>query len=338
MVAGTTVTLAAEAEISIAAVGDIMIGTDYPDNRLPDDDGAGFLAEVQPVLSAADITIGNLEGVILAGGNAAKSCTRPESCFLFRSPPRYAGYLRDAGFDVLSLANNHARDFGEHGRSATMLTLDAYGIHHSGRRGDIASWKLGDQSVAFIAFSPTLLSYLLNDIPTAEQQVAALAASHDIVIVSFHGGAEGAGATTLPFEEEFYLGETRGEVVRFARRVIDVGADLVIGHGPHVPRALEIYKDRLIAYSLGNFATYFGVSVEGMAGWAPILTATISSDGRFLRGRIYSAIQERPAGPVWDSEDRAFELIRTLTEDSFGDGMFSFEEDGSFSPGSTRQP
>lgn len=219
-----------------------------------------------------------------------------------------------------------------------MLTLDTYGIHHSGRRGDTASWQQGEQSVAFIAFSPTLLSYLLNDIPAAEQQVAALAASHDIVIVSFHGGAEGASATTLPFEEEFYIGETRGEVVRFARRVIDVGADLVIGHGPHVPRAMELYQDRLIAYSLGNFATYFGVSVQGMAGWAPILTATISSDGRFLGGRIYSAIQERPAGPAWDSEDRAYELIRTLTEDSFGDTMFSFEDDGSFAPGPTRQP
>lgn len=101
MIASTGLTLAAEAEITIAAVGDIMIGTDYPDNRLPDDDGTEFLAEVQPVLSAADIAIGNLEGVILAGGNAAKSCARSESCFLFRSPPLVtpaACSMRDSTF------------------------------------------------------------------------------------------------------------------------------------------------------------------------------------------------------------------------------------------------
>ena len=332
------VVLAQGMEIDIAAVGDIMIGTNYPDDRLPDDDGARFLATVEPVLSSADITIGNLEGVILAGGTPAKSCARPESCFLFRSPPHYAGYLRDAGFDVISLANNHARDFGEHGRSATMLTLEAYSIRHSGRRGDIASWQYGPHSIAFIAFSPTRLSYLLNDIPVAEQQVALLAENHDIVIVSFHGGAEGQDATTLPFEEEFYLGETRGEVVRFAHRVIDAGADLVLGHGPHVPRAMELYDERLIAYSLGNFATYFGVSVNGTAGWAPVLLATITPDGKFLGGRIRSAIQQRPAGPRWDPGNNAFELIRELTEESFGREMFSFEDDGGFSPGLNRQP
>ena len=141
--------------ITVAAVGDIMLGTDFPDNRLADDDGRFYLSEVEPILSAADIAIGNLEGVILAGGKPSKTCANPLSCFLFRSPPHYAGYLRDAGFDVLSLANNHARDFGEVGRSATMLTLDAYGLLHSGRRGDIASWRVGDLDVAF----HRLLSY-----------------------------------------------------------------------------------------------------------------------------------------------------------------------------------
>ncbi len=321
--------------LSIAATGDIMLGTDYPENRLPDDDGVSFLATVAPVLQAADIAIGNLEGVILNGGEPAKTCTNPNACFLFRSPPRYAGLLLDAGFDVLSLANNHARDFGEDGRTATMTVLDEYGLRHSGRRGDIASWMHRDLRVAFIAFSPTRQSYLLNDIPTAVEEVAALAVDHDIVIVSFHGGAEGPAAMELPFEEEFYFGETRGEVVRFARAVIDVGADLVLGHGPHVPRAMELYRDRLIAYSLGNFATYYGVSVTGVAGVAPLLVAEITPDGRFLRGRIRSAEQVRPGGPVWDAQQRAFELIRDLTERAFGTAMFAFDADGEFSAAPT---
>jgi hypothetical protein len=323
------------ARLTIAATGDIMLGTDYPENRLPDDDGVGFLAAVTPVLAAADIAIGNLEGVIVAGGEPAKECETPQACFLFRSPPRYAGYLRDAGFDVLSLANNHARDFGEAGRTATMAVLDGYGLRHSGRRGDIASWLDGDLRVAFIAFSPTLESYLLNDIPTAIDEVAALSATHDIVLVSFHGGAEGSDAMRLPFEEEFYFGETRGEVVRFAHAVIDAGADLVIGHGPHVPRAMELYRDRLIAYSLGNFATYYGVSVAGNAGLAPILIAELDRAGRFIAGRIHSAIQIRPQGPVWDPDQRVYTLLQRLTIETFGDELFEFFDDGRFVPAAT---
>ena len=324
--------------LTVVAVGDIMLGTDYPDDRLPEDDGENFLSVVGPVLRDSDISVGNLEGVILAGGTPAKTCSRALSCFMFRSPPRYTGYLRDAGFDAISLANNHARDFGEHGRSATMLALDAYGIHHSGRRGDIASWRHGEITIAFIAFSPTRQSYLLNDIPVAVEHVASLADTHDIVIVSFHGGAEGQAATRLPFEEEFYLGETRGEAVRFSHSVIDAGADIVIGHGPHVPRALELYGGRLIAYSLGNFATHFGVSVEGMAGWAPILAMEIGRNGEFLTGRIHSALQERPGGPGWDPDERAYMIIRSLTEETFGSEMLAFDEDGQFSPGVTRRP
>ncbi len=330
--------IADDATLTVTAVGDIMLGTDFPDDRLPENDGATFLNVVGAVLRDADITIGNLEGVILAGGIPAKTCSSPQSCFLFRTPPHYTQYLREAGFDAMSLANNHARDFGEVGRSATMLTLDAYGIHHSGRRGDIASWQHAELEIAFIAFSPTRLSYLLNDIPVAVEQVASLAGAHDIIIVSFHGGTEGQTATRLPFEEEFYLGETRGEVVRFARSVIDAGADLVIGHGPHVPRALELYDDRLIAYSLGNFATHFGVSVEETAGWAPILAVELDRTGEFLGGRIESALQIRPEGPAWDPENRAFTLMRTLTEETFGREMFDFGENGQFSPGVIRPP
>jgi len=324
--------------LTITGVGDIMLGTNYPDDRLPVNDGAHFLELVSPVLKAADITFGNLEGVIMAGGTPQKTCSTPNVCFLFRSPPRYTSYLRDAGFDALSLANNHARDFGEEGRTASMAMLDQYGLRHSGRRGDIAMWEQNNLTIAFIAFSPTRESYLLNDIPTAEQEILRLSSTHDIVIVSFHGGVEGLTATTLPFEEEFYFGETRGEVVRFSHSAIDAGADLVLGHGPHVPRALELYNGRLIAYSLGNFMTHVGVSISGIAGWAPILTVKIDQEGTFLSGRIDSALQNRVDGLVWDSDQQAYKLIRDLTEKTFGTAMLRFEADGTFMVGKTERP
>lgn len=318
--------------LRIAAVGDMMLGTDYPENHLPDDDGAGFLGNVAPLLASADLAFGNLEGVLADGGVPAKACRNPQACYLFRSPTRYAALYRDAGFDVLSLANNHARDFGEEGRTSTMKALDAVGIFHSGREGEFASFTVDDLRIAVLAYAVTRESNMLLDYEAAGATVARFAADHDIVIVSFHGGSEGADVTRLPFAEEEYFGEPRGDVVRFARHVVDAGADLVIGHGPHVVRAAERYRDRLIAYSLGNFATYYGISVEGIKGIAPILFATLDGDGRFVEGRVISTRQVRPAGPGIDPEQRALNLMRGLSIEDFGHPGIEFLPDGRLLP------
>ncbi len=179
------------------------------------------------------------------------------------------------------------------------------------------------------------------DYELAASTVAEFSAEHDIVVVSFHGGAEGAAATHLPFAEETYFGEPRGDVVLFARRMIDAGADLVIGHGPHVVRAMERYKDRLVAYSLGNFATYYGISVSGIKGVAPVLSVTLDGDGRFVEGQIVSTRQIRPAGPTVDPQNRALNLIRELSSADFGDAGLAFNADGSLLPvprSSIREP
>lgn len=317
---------------SIAAVGDIMLGTDFPENRLADDDGAGYLAAATPLLQSADIAFGNLEGVLMEGGEPAKKCSNPQACYLFRSPPRYARHLRAAGFDVMSLANNHARDFGEEGRDASMAALDAVGILHSGREGTVASWQQEGIRFALLAFSPTKGSWPLLSIAIAEAAVAEVAANHDVVIVSFHGGAEGTpGSERLGFGMEYAYGEARGDVVDFAHRVIDAGADLVIGHGPHVPRAMELYNDRLIAYSLGNFATYFGISVSGAKGYAPLLVTQIDANGRFTGGTLHPFIQQRPRGPRPDAANNALNMMRELTRLDFPEGALVIAPDGTLS-------
>ena len=320
----------AKLRISIAGVGDIMPGTDYPDNRLPDDDGASFFASVAPILKSVDVAFGNFEGVLLDGGTPAKQCQNPSACYLFRTPTRYAQHLRDAGFDVMSLANNHARDFGEAGRDSSMRALSNVGIQHSGREGTVASWQQGPLRIALLAFSPTAGSWPLLEIDLAVAAVEQLAADHDIIIISFHGGAEGKpGAERLGFGMEYAYGEPRGDVVKFAHAVIDAGADLILGHGPHIPRAMEIYKGRLIAYSLGNFATYYGISVTGEKGYAPIVIANLDGYGRFLSGRLESNIQIRPGGPQPDSKQRALQRIRELTRLDFPNGKLQINSDGS---------
>ncbi|HEX7047451.1 MAG TPA: CapA family protein [Gammaproteobacteria bacterium] len=311
--------------LRIRAVGDIMLGTDFPQERLPPNDGRDLLAPVVHWLRDADLTFGNVEGVLMDGGTPEKFCDNPSLCYLFRSPSRYAFTLRDAGFDVVSLANNHARDFGEAGRSASMAVLDAAGIAHTGRVEDIASLVVEGHRVAVVGFAPNIGSWSLLDVEGAAHLVAGLDIGHDIVIVSFHGGAEGADALHVPQGMETYYGEQRGDLRKFSRAVIDAGADLVIGHGPHVPRGLELYRGRLIAYSLGNFATHWGISVSGDKGLAPVLEAVIDEDGRFVKGMLLSAVQRRPDGVFPDASQGALKLMRELTQQDFDGGKLRFD-------------
>ncbi len=314
--------------ITFAAVGDIMIGTDFPDDRLPPEDGATSFSMVSDVLQDADVTFGNLEGVLQDGGEPFKVCKNPSLCYLFRSPARYAKYFYDAGFDVMSLANNHARDFGEEGRDSSMRALAEWGISHSGRVGDIARFTSGDYTIAMIAFAPNPGSHDINDIEGAAVLVRDLSLENDLVMVSFHGGAEGVDAQHITFENEEYYGEQRGNVVEFSRRMVDEGADLVIGHGPHVVRAVELYQGRLIAYSLGNFNTYQGISIAGLKGLAPILRVTLGESGEFLGGRIISTRQGRPGGPRPDESHEAAQTIRALTLSDFGETNLHISDDG----------
>lgn len=317
-----------EITLNIKAVGDMMLGTNYPFNHLADDDGVSLLAPVSTILNDADITFGNLEGSLLAEGKPRKECKDPRRCYLFRSPPHYAKYFKQAGFDVLSLANNHAQDFGEEGARESMQHLDSVGIRHTGQEGDIASWQVKGLKVAFIAYAPFIGSHDFLDTEKAQHQVQQLATQHDVVVVSMHAGGEGLDAVHVPFAEEFFYGENRGDVAAFSRAVIDAGADLVIGHGPHVPRGVELYKDRLIAYSLGNFCTYYGISVVKTKGLAPILDVVIDEQGRFLHGAIISARQIRPGGPVPDKQHTAARLMKQLSEQDFPQSPLIITEQG----------
>ncbi len=209
-----------------------------------------------------------------------------------------------------------------------MAALDAAGIRHSGREGTTASWVANGRRIGLVAFAPNVGSNQLNEPEIAKALVAELAAKNDIVIVSFHGGAEGTGAEKLPFAREIFVGEDRGNVVEFARAMVDAGADLVLGHGPHVVRPMELYGDRLIAYSLGNFATYYGISVEGIRGMAPILQVTLDDEGRFVSGHIESTTQIRPAGPSVDPAKGALTLLRALTAEAFPNGELEIRDDG----------
>src|SRR6185436_19838247 len=144
------------------------------------------------------------------------------------------------------------------------------------------------------------------------------ASKHDLVIVSFHGGAEGPKADHVMPGRELYLGENRGDLRAFTHAVVDAGADLVIGHGPHVLRGLELYQGRLIAYSLGNFATYGRFSLSGTQAIGAILHVDLAADGSFVSGKILPTQQVDKGLPRKDPASRAIAMMSRLSQADFG--------------------
>lgn len=318
--------------ITIAAVGDIMLGSPFPnDSRMPPNDGADLLKEVTPILSGADIAFGNLEGPMIDGGGSSKCSPGSTRCFAFRVPTRYGKYLKDAGFDVMSAANNHASDFGDAGRASTRKVLDDLGIKHAGSDKDQYSTTYLDvkgRKVAFVGFAHNNLVPNVNDLDNARRLVEAAKKKADIVVVSFHGGAEGTGAQHVYPRTEIFAGEARGNLPAFAHTVIDAGADLVLGHGPHVMRGLEIYNGHLICYSLGNFATYGWFQLAGETALTEILEVKIGADGKFVSGKIHSARQEGRGGPILDKSGESIRVVRSLSEADFGASAPKIADDG----------
>jgi len=237
--------------VIINAVGDIMLagsgsglfkrtGYDYP-----------FTA-IAATLLQGDLNIGNLESPIARAGEEFT-----DKKFRFKSDPAAAAALRKAGFNHLSLANNHILDFGPTALKETIAALDDLGISHSGAGPNLMSARQGsivtvrEIRIALLAYSltypeefyakieragtaPGYENYYRADIARAKQ-------SADYVIVSFHWGRECA-----EFPREYQKST--------ARKAIDAGADVVLGHHPHVLQGIEYYKNGVIFYSLGNFA------------------------------------------------------------------------------------
>lgn len=321
--------------ITIAAVGDIMMASTFPnETRMPPNDGADLFKDVTPLLSAADIAFGNLEGPIVDGGTSVKCRPGSTRCFAFKTPTRYGKYFKAAGFDVMSVANNHAGDFGEPGRVSTQKVLDEQGIKYAGSlqpAATIAYLNSKGKRIAFVAFGHNNGMPNVSDLDGARRLVTEAGKNADIIMVSFHGGAEGTNAQNVPNRSEIFLGENRGNLPAFAKTVIDAGADIVLGHGPHVMRGMEIYKDRLIAYSLGNFATYGWFQLAGETAMTMVLDAKLDAEGKFLSGKIHSAKLEGRGIPMLDKTGASIRLVRSLSTTDFGANAPKIADDGTIS-------
>jgi poly-gamma-glutamate capsule biosynthesis protein CapA/YwtB (metallophosphatase superfamily) len=302
--------------ITIKAVGDIIPGTNFPNYRLPRFRDQLLPKSVRTYLQGSDILFGNFESSLTNYPYTTKDTSRGQ-VFAFRSPPGYARLFAEAGFNVFNMANNHAMDFGPVGFKDTKKNLEAVGIATLGHKNQILYLKANNIPVAMVGFSPYEMYNSIHNLGAAQALIAKAKNKANIVVVSMHAGAEGTGALHVKNQTEFFYGENRGNSIKFARNMIDAGADLVLGHGPHVPRAMEIYKGKIIAYSLGNFLGYRTLSTNAQTGDSMILEVKLNSLGNLVSSKIIPVRMNRQGIPQIDQHFRTVKLIRSLNNQAF---------------------
>lgn len=273
----------------LLAGGDMMLSPTTTPISAPIQKG---LAQLRELASRVHIAAANLEGPLDNGALPTKACAT-EHCHSFGQPLSAARWLASAGFNALSVNNNHSMDRGHEGRKVTRQALAEQNI--------APIWEeatyFPEKRIAMLAFSTNRGNYDARNTRAVLDAIAALSPQWR-VWVQVHAGAEGESAVKIPCARETYLGEDRGDVVTMGRQMVDAGASVVTMHGPHVPRAMELYKKRLIAYSLGNGLTAPGIGIHGHAGLSPWLDLRIHDDGSYHSHFVHWFRQDRTHGLV----------------------------------------
>jgi poly-gamma-glutamate capsule biosynthesis protein CapA/YwtB (metallophosphatase superfamily) len=310
--------------ITLEWVGDIALSTQ---RGLPPGGLDRVLSPVRALLRHANITLGNLEGTLSTGGASKCGGIGGGTCFAFQAPPSTAGELRAAGFRLVNQANNHSLDYGPSGRAQTIAALRNAHVAHTGLPGEITVLHAADTRVAFVGFAPYPYDANLLDIRAAQALVRRARTAAPYVVVIIHAGAEGADALHTPHGSEYYLGEDRGDARTFAHAVIDAGASIVVGSGPHVVRGLQRYRARLIAYSLGDFVGYHTLADGGILSESAILRVKLGPDGRVLAGR-WIPIRLVEGLPRPDRTGASARLVAKLSREDFPRDHFEISPRG----------
>jgi poly-gamma-glutamate capsule biosynthesis protein CapA/YwtB (metallophosphatase superfamily) len=279
-----------------------------------------------------DVVWGNLEGTLTNRGSSKCGAPGDSSCFAFRAPPSYAPLLRDAGFTVMNLANNHAMDFGTVGQRDTVAAVHSAGLLTEGRPGEIAYIKVRGTRVAVLGFAPYPWASSLTNIEAAVALVKKADAWADLVVVTMHAGAEGSDHQHVDPGTEYFLGENRGNSVAFTHSMVRAGADLVVGSGPHVLRGMEWYRGRLIAYSLGNIVGYHTLNTSGVSGVTGILQVSLGRNASYVGGNLVPVTIAGDGIPRPDPSGAARGLVRTLSKEDFGKRAIQVSRTGVLRP------
>ena len=314
-----------KATVTITWGGDTVLGSSY---AMPPGDGRLMLAHVAPIFRAADVGWVNLEEALATGASSKCAGATPGACFAFGAPPSYAHGLPASGIQIVNLANNHADDYGAAGQASTLAALRSAHVAWDGKPGQIRVLHVHGLRVAFLGFAPYPWAARLDKIPAAVALVRRAAAKADLVVVAIHAGAEGSTAMHVPQGGETFLGENRGASRAFAHAVINAGADLVVGSGPHVIRGVQWYHGRLIAYSLGNLAGWRTFAMGGTLSESALITVKLRADGSVARARWTALSLTSPGTPVPDPAKASLALVASLSREDFGTSGARFAPDG----------
>jgi poly-gamma-glutamate capsule biosynthesis protein CapA/YwtB (metallophosphatase superfamily) len=312
--------------ISIKAVGDMIPSKSFGRHRLPQKPEI-LLQSVKPLLQDADLVFGNFESTFTNHPTTPKNIASPR-VYAFRTPPEYAHHLHAAGFDVLNIANNHSFDFGRTGWKDTINHIQNAQMHVVGRKNRSSFVNVKGFTIAWMGFSYLSKHNDLRNLEAAKTLVQKADAQADLVIVSVHAGGEGTGALRVSDRTEYFFGENRGNIAAFSKTAIQAGADLIIGHGPHVPRGLELYQNRLIAYSLGNFLGYRTLPTKAQLGDSLVLEVKLDPTGKFQTGKILPVRLDSQGIPHPDPKSRSVRLIRLLTQRDFPHTPLTIDDKG----------
>jgi hypothetical protein len=318
--------------VRLVFTGDINLGTRTLPDGIPADSGRQLFAGVDSLLRG-DLVVGNFEGVFSDSGESTKCAPKSTRCYAFATPTWLAPRLKEAGFTHLNLANNHANDYGIDARWHTETTLRGLGLTPYGPVDMVAItpvYRNGQfMLVGLVGFTTYPHSYNLLDLPASQALVAAVRPLVDVLVVTFHGGLEGAKAIRVPEGPELLGKEPRGSLRRWTRAMIESGADAVVGHGPHVLRGVEFHRGRPIFYSLGNFVTYRGFNLEGPLGLTTVLQLDLDAQGGWQGARMPSLVQRPLAGVTADSSGAAVRLLQRVTRLDFPVSGARIARDGS---------
>jgi hypothetical protein len=321
------------ATVRFCAGGDLTLGTNLdtswtkvvstrlhrPVAALPSPDS--LVAPLRPLFAGADFALVNVEGAIGDGEPPFAKCAGTTSgCFALRMPASAAAAIRSVSRHtvIANLANNHARDAGAEGLRETRELLEKAGVVVTGvdTLPTLVVTRHGD-TVAFLGFATSGGDNDLRDLEAVKRHVARAAASNRRVIVTMHLGAEGATAQRTVDSTERYLDVPRGNPVAFAEAATAAGADLVIGHGPHVVRAAEWRDSSLVFYSLGNLLTYGPFSHREPMRRGAVACATIDGRGAVHEARLHATVQRPPGRVSPDRAHRALLLVDSLSRLDF---------------------
>jgi hypothetical protein len=319
-VRGDTTCVRLRPPVELGWAGDTVIGSSW---GMPPMGGVAQLAQVHDLLRAPDLMIGNYEGTLSRGGRPR--CGGGPPCYIFQAPPERARNLATAGFDVMTLANNHALDMGSDARRQTVAALDAVGVRHAGLPGQVAIEQVADTRVAIVGFSPYPGTTSMRDLDAIRALVRAATRQGDVVVATFHAGLEGPGGAHVP------RGYDAGTPTRAAvHAAVDAGADVVFGSGPHVVRGVERYRGAFIVYSSGNFAGWNNFALDGLREQSGVVRVSLDFRGRTRSAAWDGVVIERPGIPRPDRSGRVIARVASLSRADFGRAGARFARDGGF--------